>query len=152
MDATALLGAEAELRARLQAHLLFSLHSEHEGSWLVFLYLLQDWCLACSLLRGCGDLRGHARDDGTAVKSSQVKAGPGNDGTAAKAPVNRLELQLVAPEAVWRRELLGFVEMGGAETSAEEEAWEREETHGWWQVDLSIAEAEEGTHCLLCDG
>ena len=43
--------AEALLRERLQSHLLLYMPQGDPSSWHVFVWLIEEWCLACSLLR-----------------------------------------------------------------------------------------------------
>ena len=96
VDVCAVARAEVQLRARLQAHLLLNVRRSEPASWHVFLWLLEDWCLARSLLRSAG-----------ALKGSDVAA-------------HRHRLELRAPPAVWQSELLSFVRLSDDADAARE--------------------------------
>jgi hypothetical protein len=124
------------LRARLQSQLLLHVRADNLASWDVFVWLLEDWCLARSLISRHEALSASVsgRDDGD--------------------PAFRLVLR--APEAVWREGLLEFLSMpAGEEVAAMANAAARAgapEEIQWRRVHLVIEEEseEEAQLCHAC--
>lgn len=96
LDVSAVREAEQGLRARLQSQLLLHVRADNAASWDVFVWLLEDWCLACSLLRRLEAPQSPA----TAVAAAAAAVGE-----------DAFRLVLRAPEVVSRQGLLGFLSM-----------------------------------------
>ena len=156
LDMEAVHAAEVELHERLQAQLVLHMHDNDEVSWHVFLWLLEEWCLACSLLRRAAALvdgRHPARPSGEHGGGGEEDEGP-------------FELRLQAPEDLWRRALLQRLPppsplAESAEEEVMEEVGEEEavDSHGRarsWRVTLTVAAGEEDGSgatgmCLACE-
>ena len=135
IDAAAVWRAEAVLRARLQEQLSLRLSAESSASWHTMVMLLEEWCLAHTLLRRI----------------------PGGGGTmeAMDAP---FRLRLRAPGHVgWRSALAGHMDVGRtASPSGPSRATKtgtrtsRPTSMAHWRVELVIAEEPEAM-CVSCE-
>ena len=140
IDLAAVRRAEAALRHRLQSQLHSCVRADHPASWHVFIWLLEDFCLARDLLT-----RGEA------------------DGTCDTA-VSPHQLTLFSTERLWRERVLPFLapvtaaehETTPAASASVEATRESAQRPGpRWRVQLVIIEAEDGqavedTMCEPC--
>ena len=121
VDEEAVLAAEVALRDRLQEQLLLHMAAESEDSFCVFVWMLEEWCMAQTLV-----------------------------GRRARKPAP-LRLQLNAPEEVWQRVLLPHLEptspLGVGETAADEPAAEPR----WRVELEIIEAEDADTTCLVCE-
>ena len=146
----------------MQEQLGVHLRAECAASWRVFLWLVEEWCLARSLLSRAGV----QADDPAAEEGGEAATG-GGEGAGGAA--GALRLQLCAPEAVWRdaipchvaADVAAGVAEGGAEDDephvaqdlramGEEAADCPDAEEARWRVELVILDGAGADTCLAC--
>lgn len=142
VDAAALGAAKEQLHARLQEQLSLHLASRHEASWRVFLWLLEEWCLAAELQRVA---EASSATQATGASHSGEPSAEPEDGGASR--VFRIELR--APEAVWANALTVHLPPthGGPEEGHGGEAVARLPR---WRVVLIMRASEPASEAAMC--